>query len=221
MKVCTNCQWQCEDNDVYCPNCGGNQFYLMQDYSDEVNQQYNYFYGENDNNQFEQNNNVESGLNLNEDNNFDYQQNNEAYQQDTYFNGNIPALKLNTSRGMIKFVLLSLITFGIYGMVTYSSISGEINIVASRYDGRRTNHFLALFFLAGVTLGIYPFVWWHGISERIGIELKRRNINYEFGAKDFWLWNVLGMLIVIGPFMYIHKLLKAMNYINENYNMYG
>ena len=28
-----------------------------------------------------------------------------------------------------------------------------------------------------------------------------------FNATDFWLWNILGSLIVVGPFIYVHKLL--------------
>lgn len=259
MKVCTNCQWQCEDNDTYCPNCGGNQFYLMQNYIADDNPQYNYAQQENNNsqynytqgenynsqynytqddnnsqyndfqretddsqfkNEFYQSNNAESDWNLNQNNNLNYQQNNKAFQQNTYAN-NAPAITLNSSRGMIVFILLSLITLGIYGIVTYSSISSEINIVASRYDGRKTNHFLAQNILSILTGGIYFFVWWHGISERIGNELKRRKIDYKFGAKDFWLWNILGTLIIVGPFVYLYKLLKSMNYINENYNLYG
>lgn len=55
----------------------------------------------------------------------------------------------------------------------------------------------------------------------MGIELKRRQIDYGFGAADFWLWCILGSLILIGPFVYIHKRMKAMNLINADYNEKG
>ena len=137
-------------------------------------------------------------------------------------NQQAPVGQLKTNKGMVKFILLSLITLGIYGIVVMSSVSNDINIAASRYDGKKTMHFCLLFFLVGpITLGIAYIVWYHKISARIGNELKRRNISYSFGAADYWLWNVLGSIIVVGPFVYLHKLLKATNLICENYNING
>lgn len=132
-----------------------------------------------------------------------------------------PALQFSTDRGLLKYILLSLITFGIYGMVTYSRIPDELNIVASRYDGRKTMPFFTMFFIMPYTLGILALVWQHNMANRIGCELRRRGYDYKFGASDFWLWNVLGSLILIGPFVYCYKLFKSMNMINASYNIYG
>lgn len=133
-----------------------------------------------------------------------------------------PAKKLKTNRGLLKFILLSVITFGIYPLVVMSVISSDINLIASRYDGKKTMHFCLLAFIfAGLTFGIAPIVWYHRISARIGAELKRRNIGYSFGAGDYWLWSILGGLIVIGPFVYTHKMFKAMNLLCEDYNING
>ena len=71
------------------------------------------------------------------------------------------------------------------------------------------------------TLGIAYIVWYHRISARIGAELKRRNVAYKFGAADYWLWNVLGTIIVVGPLVYAHKLFKATNKMCEHYNING
>ena len=133
-----------------------------------------------------------------------------------------PAVQLKTNRGLLKTILLSMITFGIYPLIVYSAISNEVNIVASRYDGRKTMHYcLLIFIVAPITFGIGGIVWIHNISNRIGAELKRRGINYSFGASDFWLWNVLGSLIVVGPFVYMHKFFKAVNLMNADYNVNG
>jgi len=105
---------------------------------------------------------------------------------------NSPVGQLATNRSLAKFILLSLITFGIYGIVVMSSVSTDINAIASRYDGKKTMHYcLVVFVFAALTLGIVPLVWSHKISARIGSELNRRGINYSFGAKDFWLWGIL------------------------------
>ena len=55
-----------------------------------------------------------------------------------------------------------------------------------------------------------------GASRGIG-----RNIAYNFSASDFWLWNVIGSIIVVGPFIYYHKLFKSCNLICKDYNQRG
>ncbi len=133
-----------------------------------------------------------------------------------------PASKLKTNRGLLKTILLGLITLGIYPLVLYSGISSDINLIASRYDGKKTMHYcLLIFIIAPLTMGIGAIVWCHRISARIGNELSRRGIAYSFGAGSFWGWNVLGSLIAVGPFIYLHKLCKAMNLLSADYNEKG
>ena len=120
-----------------------------------------------------------------------------------------------TNRGLLK----SLITFGIYGIVVMTHISMEIDTIASPRDHKNTmNYLLVCFFLGPITLGIYTLIWNHLLSNRIGDELKARNLGYEFDAGTFWGWGFFGSLILIGPFVYLHKLLTSMNMINESYN---
>ena len=135
---------------------------------------------------------------------------------------NSPALQLRTSRGLLKMVLLGFITLGIYPLVVESHIGEELNLIASPHDGKRTMHFCLIYFIfSWLTLGIVLFVWFHRTSNRMGDELKRRGIDYSFSATDFWLWDILGSLIIIGPFIYVAKRMKAMNLINEDYNQKG
>ena len=138
------------------------------------------------------------------------------------FTNTAPALQMKTNRGLLKLILLSLITFGIYALVFYSKVSTDINLIASRHDGKKTMHFCLLaFIVAPITFGIGAIVWEHKISARIGNELARRGIGYSFGAETFWLWGVLGALIYVGPFIYMHKLCKAMNLLSADYNVKG
>lgn len=133
-----------------------------------------------------------------------------------------PVGQLNTKRSLVKFIFLGIITLGIYTIVFFSGISSDINVIASRYDGKKTMHYCLLLFLVGpITACIADFVWFHRISNRIGYEAKRRNMGVDFGAKDFWLWGVLGSLIVVGPYIYVYKLAEASNKIAESYNIYG
>lgn len=94
---------------------------------------------------------------MNEQNNYqqpveqNFQQDNQGYQQPApqyqqpapqyqqpygqQFYG--PVRQLNTRRGLLKLILLSIITFGIYPFVFFSGISEDINLIASRFDGKR------------------------------------------------------------------------------------
>ena len=120
---------------------------------------------------------------------------------------------------MWKFFLLSLITFGIYGLVVLYNVSDEIDKVAGPRDGKKTLNYLWVGLLLGpITLGIYTLVWYHKLSNRLGDELNARNLGYAFNASTFWLWAILGSLIAVGPFVYYHKFFRATNLINADYN---
>lgn len=133
----------------------------------------------------------------------------------------VPAYQMKTNRGMLKYFLLGIITLGIYPAVVMSHLTSDINIIASRYDGRKTMHYCAIVLFAAITLGIAPLVWIHRLCKRMGNELSRRGIDYKFGAGTFWGWGFFGSLIIVGPFIYIHKLMKAMNKLCANYNEKG
>ena len=132
-----------------------------------------------------------------------------------------PKLQLPTCRGLGKMFFLGLLTLDIYPTVIWSRIVTELNLVASRYDGKRTMPYFAMYLLAPLTLGIYPLVWMHKFCGRIRRELDRRTIGWQFGPRTFWLWGVLGSLILVGPFIFCHKLMVAMNKLNADYNING
>lgn len=129
---------------------------------------------------------------MNEQNNYqqpveqNYQQPAPQYQQPygQQFYG--PVRQLNTRRGLLKLILLSIITFGIYPFVFFSGISEDINLIASRFDGKKTMHYCLMAFIIGpLTFGIGFIVWFHNLSSRMGNELARRGIAYSFGASDY------------------------------------
>lgn len=143
--------------------------------------------------------------------------NNSGYQPST-----APVGRLNSRRSLLKLVLLALPTLGIYPIIFFSGISEDINIIANRYDGKKTMHYCLMNFVIGnLTARIGMYVWNHRLSNRIGAELQRRGIGYSISAKDYWLWNVLGCLILVGPFVYWHKLATASNLLAEHYNYHG
>ena len=149
-----------------------------------------------------------------------YQNQNQAYQQ-PYYHSMGPLLK--TDRSLVKYIIFSILTCGIYSIFFFTGIADDINRVASGRDGKKTTHYcLMTFVLAPITCGIYAFYWWHTISDRIGEEARARGIYTDFSATTFWLWQLVGAVLCgIGPFIYVHKLCKVMNEINYSYNQYG
>lgn len=174
--------------------------------------------------------------------------------------------KLPTDRSFPMYVLLDIITGHIYQAFMLSKMSKEINIVAQ--DGKKTFNYIYLWLMsigAGLlfalgfwvksmiitkisyvllfALIIFLFIWLFGISDRIGKELKRREVAYEFGAKSYVYLFVLP--IILGPilvfilgfltksaiissiialpialfsYIYFNKLIEAMNRLNKAYN---
>lgn len=141
---------------------------------------------------------------------------------DGNFNGQaIPARQLKTDRNMWVVMLLTIVTCGIYGIIFYTSLAQDLNLIAQR-DGKKTMNYCLVFFLLGpITCGIFTLIWMHGVSQRVGDTARARGINTEFGSGTFWLWNVLGSMICVGPFIYMHKLCQTMNAACENYNRMG
>lgn len=126
--------------------------------------------------------------------------------------------KLKTNRKLWKVVLFNILTLGIYSIVFFDPLASELDKIYPKRDGTKTMRFILAFILSLFTFSIVMLVWYHHISDRIEESLIRRKINYNFGTNDFWFWYLLGSLILVGPFVYIHKLCTAMNLLCESYN---
>lgn len=116
-----------------------------------------------------------------------YQQNNFQNNQQYYCPKAMRPLK--TDRSLFDFMLYGLLTFNIYNYYCLYRISKDINTIARPYDKKITiNYLILIFIISPLTYGIGDLVWYHCLSSRIKKELNRRNLNYEFGARDFWIW---------------------------------
>ena len=125
---------------------------------------------------------------------------------------------LKTDRKMWKLVLLHFVTLGIYSIFFFTPFSDDIDRIAPRSDRSKTFNYLPAFVLSIFTYSIVLDVWHYQMARRVEEAIEVRRIDYEFGTKDFWCWFILGSFILVGPFVYLHKLCKAMNMLCEDYN---
>lgn len=126
--------------------------------------------------------------------------------------------KLKTNRSMWKFMLLSILTLGIYSIIFFIPFSYDLDKVDPRRNRAKTMNYAFAYILSLFTFSIVTLIWHHHIADRINEALERRNIPYEFGTGTFWAWYFFGSFILIGPFVYMHKLCKAMNLLCAHYN---
>lgn len=167
-----------------------------------------------------------------------FMQQNQQYQQYAQQNPYGHVANLKSDRSLVKFILLSIVTCGIYSIIAMGEMANSLNTIATRYDGKNTKGYFVAILLGFVTLGIYPLVWYHCTSERVGNELNRRNLNIDFGARDFWIWCVAASLVAsfiagltgllslayasyVFNAIYIYKLINAMNALSTDYNQRG
>lgn len=125
---------------------------------------------------------------------------------------------LKTDRNVWKLILFSILTCGFYNFVFFIPLSFDIDKVAPRRDCKKTMNYLFAWLGSLFTLSIVMDIWYYSITKRIQEALGEREISYDFDTKDFWCWFVLGSFIIVGPFIYYHKLCTAMNLLCEDYN---
>ena len=103
-----------------------------------------------------------------------------------------PVHQLPTNRNIVKSILLSVCTLGIYALVLTGKLIKEINITAAR-DGKNTKGILGTVLLSVITLGIYAIVWEIGFMGRVEAECQRRNTQDKVGFKSLSNNKVLWM----------------------------
>ena len=126
--------------------------------------------------------------------------------------------KLPTNRSMWKLMILNILTLGIYSTVFFTPFSFDLDKVDPKRGREKTINYLVAYILAFVTLSGALFGWHYQIAGRIEEALTRRNVDYDFSKGDFWGWYFFGSFILIGPFIYFHKLCTAMNLLCQSYN---
>ncbi len=125
---------------------------------------------------------------------------------------------LKTDRNLWIYILLNIVTCGIYGLYFIYTLSRDINIVC-REDGQNTAGLLAYFLLNFVTCGIYSWIWSYSFANRLYMNAPRYGMQFSENGTTVLMWDIFGMLICgIGPFIAMYIMIKNLNILSKAYN---
>ena len=124
-------------------------------------------------------------------------------------------------RSLLTYVLLSLVTCGIYDLIFRWKLINDLNDVSSAKDpdGWRSPNLIVLILLTLVTCGIYGWYWIY----QVGNTICRAGENYgeriDENGTTLLLWSLFGSLLCgAGYFIAYHLMFKNMNTICRRYN---
>ena len=156
-------------------------------------------------------------------NNQNYNQGYNANQNysNGYNNGTIPpysGTRLKDDRGLASYIILSIITCGIYSYYFIYKMAHDVNI-ACEGDGENTSGLVAFVLLSLITCGIYAWFWYYNLGNRLAANGPRYGLSIQENGTTVLLWQIFGAFICgIGPFVAMHILIKNSNKICNAYN---
>ena len=214
---CTKCGKQVPDSTKFCPYCGANCS-PEQDIAGQAGQVFNKVEKELGS-AFDE---VKQSFNGNS-NNQNYNQGYNANQNysNGYNNGTIPpysGTRLKDDRGLASYIILSIITCGIYSYYFIYKMAHDVNI-ACEGDGENTSGLVAFVLLSLITCGIYAWFWYYNLGNRLAGNGPRYGLSIQENGTTVLLWQIFGAFICgIGPFVAMHILIKNSNKICNAYN---
>lgn len=125
----------------------------------------------------------------------------------------------HTKRSGVAFVLLGVVTLGIYPVVVLSRVRKEVTRLL---DGKGVDaqlRFVWAYLLGFLTLGIAPLIWICRMANKIQMAaLEKRITSPRLSGGYMFAWSYVGALILIGPFIAYHRFFKLLNKVEAAAN---
>lgn len=121
-------------------------------------------------------------------------------------------------RSFGMYLLLTIITCGIYGIIFMYNYNEDVNILCEGVDKPNMNYLLVIL-LTIVTCGIYYYIWLCKIGNRINQQGFNWGINIKESGSTLVLWNILGSLLCgLGPIIAQYMMINNFNILADAYN---
>lgn len=125
---------------------------------------------------------------------------------------------ISTNRGLFKYIIFTILTFGIYSIFFIHSLAKDVNEMCKE-DNDKVGGIFAYMILTVLTCGIYPIYWEYKIANRLQANGYRYGVIFSESGTNILLWTLLGIFICgIGPFIAMNIIIKNTNRLAQAYN---
>lgn len=129
--------------------------------------------------------------------------------------------RLTDNRGLFSYIILSIITLGIYRYYFVWKMAHDVNIACAD-DGDQTGGLVQYILLSFITCGFYDWYWQYKLANRLASNAPRYGMNFQENGTTVIMWCLFGSLICgIGPFVAMNILITNSNKICNAYNRYN
>ena len=129
-----------------------------------------------------------------------------------------PKERLKDDRGIASYIILSIITCGIYGYYFIYKMAHDVNLACDG-DGESTTGLGMFIVLSFITCGFYAYYWYYKLGNRLADNAPRYGLRFREDGTTVLLWCLFGLLVCgIGPFIGMYILIKNSNLICGAYN---
>lgn len=116
------------------------------------------------------------------------------------------------------YILLSIVTCGIYSIIFWYQYTEDINELC-RGDGHESPNYIIVILLSIITCGIYGYIWYYSQANRLQAAADRYGTQVQGDGIVILLWLILGSFLCgLGIFVGIYMLINNMNIVARAYN---
>lgn len=123
---------------------------------------------------------------------------------------------IKENRRLWKLVLFTIPTFGIYNIVFWFQFTKDLNQMNN--EEKPIKNYILVLFLSIITLGIYRWVWFFYLTDRIQTTGQDMGMKINPGAGTTLAIKLFGTFILIGPLIANFIVIRNMNKIAKEYN---
>lgn len=125
---------------------------------------------------------------------------------------------VNSSRSLLTWAVLTILTCGIYGYYFTYSLAQDLNTMCEG-DGERTPGLLEFILISFITCGFYAYYWYYKIGNRLQTNAPRYGLSFTENGTTILIWQIFGALLCcIGPFIAMNIIIRNTNAMASAYN---
>ena len=125
---------------------------------------------------------------------------------------------IKADRSLIGWLLLSLVTCGIYSFYFLYCLARDVNTLCQD-DGDYTPGLAEFILLSFVTCGFYAYYWYYKIGNRLQANAPRYGLVFQENGTTVLLWQIFGALLCgLGPIFAMNIIINNTNAMATAYN---